>query len=73
MVKNGTCVFLSLVLNMFLFWSFFSEIKADCTLKMKDEDCFKMMVGQLNAQTVSSFLLVDQGHVRDFKYYCMIG
>lgn len=27
------------------------EIKADCTLKMKDEDCFKMMVGQLNAQT----------------------
>ena len=28
-------------------------LKADCTLKMKDADCFKMMVGQLNPQTVS--------------------
>ncbi|XP_047122791.1 sterol carrier protein 2 [Hydra vulgaris] len=27
------------------------ELKADCTIKMTDEDCFKMMVGQLNPQT----------------------
>lgn len=32
-------------------------LKADCTLKMKDEDCFKMMVGQLNPQSVR-FLFV---------------
>jgi len=29
-------------------------MKADCTIKMKDDDCFKMMVGQLNPQSVSS-------------------
>ncbi|XP_065657903.1 sterol carrier protein 2 isoform X3 [Hydra vulgaris] len=27
------------------------ELKADCTIKMTDEDCFKMMIGQLNPQT----------------------
>uniref|UniRef100_A0A7M5US17 SCP2 domain-containing protein n=1 Tax=Clytia hemisphaerica TaxID=252671 RepID=A0A7M5US17_9CNID len=26
-------------------------LKADCTIKMKDEDCFKMMIGQINPQT----------------------
>ena len=34
-------------------------MKADCTIKMKDEDCFKMMVGQLNPQ--SAFM---QGKVK---------
>lgn len=36
-----------------------SDLKADCTIKMTDENCFKMMTGQMNPQ--SAFL---QGKVK---------
>ena len=35
---------------------FFIADKADCTITMSDADCFKLMTGKLNPQTVSTAL-----------------